>query len=250
MAQTTNVSSLSTTTLPPTSDGKTFTAPTSDLRPQPNPTSSATISNTTALDADGSLQLSGDRTRVYNNLSGLNIAASSLEALTGDYIVNNGGNGGIQSPAFRVYVLDANGRQNELIWESAYNGGYTLGQKDSVQSGDMFWRQIVNQGFDGTGGIGTGSYIMKTLADWGDFLGGTTLGIGVGNGSGAGADFNAIADNLSLSTSDRRAALGYNFAAAAAVPEPGTWALMLLGFGGIGVAMRRQRRAPALLQVA
>jgi len=34
-----------------------------------------------------------------------------------------------------------------------------------------------------------------------------------------------------------------------AVPEPGTWALMLLGFGGIGMAMRRRRR-PVLAQVA
>jgi PEP-CTERM motif len=33
-----------------------------------------------------------------------------------------------------------------------------------------------------------------------------------------------------------------------AVPEPATWALMLLGFGGIGVAMRR-RRKPALAQL-
>jgi hypothetical protein len=33
------------------------------------------------------------------------------------------------------------------------------------------------------------------------------------------------------------------------VPEPGTWALMLLGFGGIGLAMRRRRR-PALAQLA
>jgi hypothetical protein len=33
------------------------------------------------------------------------------------------------------------------------------------------------------------------------------------------------------------------------VPEPATWALMLLGFGGIGMAMRRRRR-PALVQVA
>ena len=36
---------------------------------------------------------------------------------------------------------------------------------------------------------------------------------------------------------------------AQAVPEPSTWALMLLGFGAIGVAMRRRRR-PALAQVA
>lgn len=35
----------------------------------------------------------------------------------------------------------------------------------------------------------------------------------------------------------------------APVPEPATWALMLFGFGGIGMAMRR-RRQPALAQIA
>jgi hypothetical protein len=40
-------------------------------------------------------------------------------------------------------------------------------------------------------------------------------------------------------------------AAPGAVPEPGTWALMLLGFGGIGLATRRARKASGkLLQVA
>jgi hypothetical protein len=34
------------------------------------------------------------------------------------------------------------------------------------------------------------------------------------------------------------------------VPEPATWAMMLLGFGGIGMAMRRRRRSQALMQVA
>ena len=37
---------------------------------------------------------------------------------------------------------------------------------------------------------------------------------------------------------------------AAAVPEPGTWALMLLGFGAVGFSMRRQRRVTASLQAA
>ena len=36
---------------------------------------------------------------------------------------------------------------------------------------------------------------------------------------------------------------------APAVPEPATWAMMLVGFGGIGLAMRR-RRPPALAQLA
>ena len=36
------------------------------------------------------------------------------------------------------------------------------------------------------------------------------------------------------------------FSAVSGVPEPATWAMMLLGFGGIGFAVRRKR--PALLQ--
>jgi hypothetical protein len=35
------------------------------------------------------------------------------------------------------------------------------------------------------------------------------------------------------------------FTAAAAVPEPGTWAMMLLGFGAIGYSMRRRRSTTA-----
>lgn len=37
------------------------------------------------------------------------------------------------------------------------------------------------------------------------------------------------------------------FATNSAVPEPGTWALMLIGFGGMGVAMRRSRQSGAAL---
>jgi len=41
------------------------------------------------------------------------------------------------------------------------------------------------------------------------------------------------------------------FATGGAVPEPATWAMMLLGFGGIGMAMRGSRKATGrLMQVA
>ena len=44
-----------------------------------------------------------------------------------------------------------------------------------------------------------------------------------------------------------RAAFGdiqrqFGFAAAGAIPEPGTWALMIVGFGFAGAAMRRRQR--------
>lgn len=35
-----------------------------------------------------------------------------------------------------------------------------------------------------------------------------------------------------------------------AVPEPSTWAMMLFGFGAIGVSLRRRRRVQELLQAA
>ena len=35
-----------------------------------------------------------------------------------------------------------------------------------------------------------------------------------------------------------------------AVPEPGTWAMMLLGFGGMGVALRRRRKSAYIAQLA
>nr|WP_314446864.1 FxDxF family PEP-CTERM protein [uncultured Sphingomonas sp.] len=38
------------------------------------------------------------------------------------------------------------------------------------------------------------------------------------------------------------------FTPVAAIPEPGTWALMLLGFGAIGFSMRHRRRVTASLQ--
>lgn len=72
----------------------------------------------------------------------------------------------------------------------------------------------------------------------GGFTGMETLSVSFANiarvefgGSGFQGDSNVYADNFSFNQ------MG------GAVPEPATWAFMILGFGAIGGAMRRQRKA-------
>lgn len=48
--------------------------------------------------------------------------------------------------------------------------------------------------------------------------------------------------NLSFSSASRVQFAGQIGAASGAVPEPATWAMMLVGFGAVGYAMRRQRK--------
>jgi hypothetical protein len=68
-------------------------------------------------------------------------------------------------------------------------------------------------------------------------LGGTTLAL-----EATFANFNGGAESFAI--------VNLN-SPTGAVPEPGTWAMMLIGFGGMGVAMRRRRRTSAqLAQVA
>jgi hypothetical protein len=56
----------------------------------------------------------------------------------------------------------------------------------------------------------------------------------------------AVADSIGGSTGNL-GALSVDFTGGVAVvPEPATWALMLIGFGGLGAAMRHNRRKQAL----
>ena len=62
-----------------------------------------------------------------------------------------------------------------------------------------------------------------------------------GNGGCPGdcTNFHAYADNLNLTTDTASRAFDFQAAGATgAVPEPATWAMMLIGFGAIGVSFR------------
>ena len=70
----------------------------------------------------------------------------------------------------------------------------------------------------------------------------------VPNGSGNVSAFylwdNAKVGSISLTnTGGYSGAVRYWSTGVAAVPEPGTWALMLVGFGAAGASLRRRRRS-------
>lgn len=64
-----------------------------------------------------------------------------------------------------------------------------------------------------------------------------------------GGSFTLAINDVSVNSSEIPTNTAITGTIRTAVPEPATWALMLLGFGGIGLAMQRRRR-PALAQIA
>ena len=230
---------------------------------------SVSLQGDVSRDGDGSVMLTGDRTRLQTGVQYLGgtstgLKVSDMQSLTFDYMVANGGNRGIQSPALRLFVQDGDTR-SELIWEAAYNdangsavGFYDLDTWYTSSSTALFWRYVAgpiagssDDGYTGTGGLNSGSYVLNTISGWASssLFGSNAVvtGTSIGNGSGAGGSFVGYADNV-VGTS-RYGSQTTNFAAVAAVPEPGTWAMMLIGFGAMGVSMRRNRRR-VMLQAA
>ncbi len=112
-----------------------------------------------------------------------------------------------------------------------------------------------------TGGAVSGD-LSTFLGFPGGFTGVQVIGIHWGNGSGQDdstvgnvtgfykIDFGSTPTTLGVNL--RGISNAYLFTSSNPVPEPATWALMLLGFGGIGMALRRSRRRgnQALMQIA
>lgn len=69
------------------------------------------------------------------------------------------------------------------------------------------------------------------------------VSINVGSGfDDANATFNLYRPNFDTSPSLGQVFARFTLSSVAAVPEPNTWAMMLMGFSAMGVALRRRRR--------
>lgn len=102
--------------------------------------------------------------------------------------------------------------------------------------------------FSGTGDFTGATFNGVTITDLTDS---DIIGVELGSSNVAGFDAsrlsftsNSVSLNLaSLSTTSDSSIVANVLFAASAVPELATWAMMLIGFGGIGLAMRRGRRS-------
>ncbi len=163
---------------------------------------SSAVTPTVPRSGNGSLELTGDRTRFtglgnpFDPLSNLGLL-SSVTDFRFDWSVAIGSSQGTTldySPALRLHIWDGLQR-SELIWENAYNGPTPVVQGTWYSSGsaDNFWR------FE-TGPGDSGIY-NRTIAEWstdGYSANAYVAAISVGVGSSAAATYHAFADNVVL----------------------------------------------------
>ena len=205
----------------------------------------ATITNAAPRSGNGSLELTGDRTRfaygtIFPNAGSAHIAElSNVSALTFDWRIAGDAVPLLNpdyTPALRLSIFDsASGSRKDLVWEGAYNGTYGNTLRDtwySTTASSLFYLN------------GTSVNDGRTIAAWVSAFGANSFvgGISVGQGSSAGVGYHAFVDNVTLTTTS--GSTTYNFeTAAAAVPEPATWGMIIAGFGMMGASMRYRRRS-------
>jgi hypothetical protein len=166
-------------------------------------------------------------TQVRANFNGSNVQTGVFTSVAD--------NGNLTADASGQAMINATtGLLNDLTFMTINGITFKTATFNIVGSGivDIF-------GLNATGQVTTEQF---TLGNGSNFFGVTATGTDVLTG---------IRFTSATGVQDfRQLRLGGVSTLTTAVPEPGTWAMMLVGFGAMGVAMRRRRRDAMLTQMA
>lgn len=190
-------------------------------------------------------------------------AASTLVGNAGinaeDFTISGDGSIGYATDNSNLYSIDLGTGASTLIGATGLTlDGLTTAQSAVTIAGDMFAAGSVF-GADGSSlysvDVGTGALtLLGSTGVTSEALTFDSNGTLFSHGNDgflytidlttlAGTQIGATASNLVFGMAAQPDAMG-------AVPEPATWAFMILGFGAIGGAMRRQRKATVKVSYA
>ncbi|NJC33062.1 hypothetical protein GGR88_000536 [Sphingomonas jejuensis] len=193
---------------------------------------------------------SGDsKADLQYNLGGL-IELGSLQSVSFDWFRDPASDTGAAfAPVLRFEMFKDGSYAGSLVLENVYQNQTNAVEGSwqtlsATRSSGIFWatRDALGPTFANANGG------QLTLDQWIARNSGSSLAVGainIGVGSGWSGTFRGAVDNVQFAFGDGPAG-DFNFeVAAAAVPEPATWAMMIAGFGMVGMAARRGRAVVA-----
>lgn len=128
--------------------------------------------------------------------------------------------------------------------QSIFIDSYSPNGGPAVPVDARLWFSQFENSFTVQNGVITAA-VFHADNDFGPFL--DRLYINVPIFGAGGTNYASVGSNNSDSVWNNQGLLGITFTRIeSAVPEPATWAMMLIGFGAIGLAVRRRRSAPSL----
>lgn len=200
--------------------------------------------------ATGNGTTGGDGAEILSNTGYAGVALSSLTSLS--YSTYDTLNNGQQFPYLQLEVKATNGTYDQLFFEPPYQTQATA--MNTWQSwnalGGGWWDNNGTCGSPGDAGVVSlsacdaalgGATIVNSFGTVGvlDGVGGVNFDVGFASPSD---QFNGNVDAFTIG--DAAGTTTFDFEPnGAAVPEPATWAMLILGFLGVGAMVRKARTA-------